>query len=355
MGILDIAHANWWITHLCAAVASLRSRGAQWSRATVFYMVISLGFLVVAQPANPERGDIRLVILSDFNASYGSLSYPVVVGEVLAYTTLWQPDLFLSAGDVIAGQSRDLPTERFTEMWAAFDHHVATPLRQADIPYAVALGNHDGSSQQQGGSYIFAREREAARTYWQQDMYQHNLSYMSREDFPFHYSFVLEGLFIVVIDASSANLDDWQRDWLLSQLSSDAAQNAEMRVVVGHLPLIGIAEGRNRAGEVITAGGELIALLQEHEVQLYISGHHHAFFPGRVGQLYLLHTGGIPARRLLGMDAARSTVQLLDIWFSPLRWEVTAFDLEDWSVVKIDDLPTSIEGINGPVWRWDLP
>ena len=118
----------------------------------------------LAQPVNPLRGDLRVVLLSDFNGSYGSADYSPAVARVLEATVrVWQPDLFLSAGDVVAGQKASLPDARFAEMWEAFDRAVARPLREAGIPYAFAVGNHDGSSGRRAdGSFVYAREREVA-------------------------------------------------------------------------------------------------------------------------------------------------------------------------------------------------
>lgn len=307
-----------------------------------------------AQPYNPERSDLRIVVLSDFNGSYGAITYAPSVLRAIEYTArLWQPELFLSAGDVVAGQNQNLPPQRFAEMWQAFDRQIALPLRQADIPYAVALGNHDASSLiRSDGSYIFAREREAAQYYWQQPMYTQNLAYIDREDFPFHFSFMTGEVFVVVIDASSARFETWQRDWLEAQLASAQAQSASLRMVVGHLPLYGIAEGRNSPGEVLTGGDDLRQLMERYQTDVYISGHHHAYYPARRGGLKLLHTGGTPARRLLGdVTPPRSTVTILDIDYANSEVRLTTFDLVTWQVIDLTELP---ERLGGGVTRWDL-
>jgi hypothetical protein len=91
--------------------------------------------------------------------------------------------------------------------------------------------------------------------------------------------------------------------------------HAPYRIVLGHLPLYPVAEGRNRAGEVLAEPDSLRALLEAYGVHLYISGHHHAYYPGRRGGLDLLASGalGDGPRPLIG-DTVPSprTVTLLD-------------------------------------------
>lgn len=308
------------------------------------------------QPAlvfDPPRGDVRLVVLADFNGPYGAVDYPAPLARAMAaITTVWLPDLLLSPGDVIAGQSHQLPDDRFAAMWAAFDTAVAEPLRAGAIAYAVAFGNHDGSSQTSGGAYVFERERGAAVDYWSSS--PPALAYQDRAGYPFDYSFThavgpaAAGLFVVILDASSSAVTRSQREWLAAQLSSPAAVEAGARVVVGHLPLVPVAQGRDRSGEYVYQGRELGALLGDGSVDLYVSGHHAAFYPGRLGDVELLFAGGIGGRRLLGTTAAPlSTVTLVDVWLAPEAegaptFVYTTFDLADFTVVDPAGLPAVV-------------
>lgn len=321
-------------------------------------LLLTLLLTVAGAQVNPERGDLRLVILSDFNGSYGSLVYSPQVERVLdAITQTWQPDLLLSAGDVVGGQNTSLPAERFAAMWRAFDAQVAAPLREAGIPYTFAVGNHDGSSLRTESDFIFQRERDAASAYWRGPLYNTNLLYQSREDFPFNYSFSFEEVFVAVWDASSATITSEQRGWLAGELSSPAAQNAELRILLGHLPLYGVSEEKNEPGEVLQDGDTLRRWLEPFNLDLYISGHHAVYYPAKVGEVTLLHSGGIGARRLLGSEAApRSAVTVLDIDYeteSP-RLRLTTFDTETFEVISLESLPERLEGLNGPLTRLDL-
>ena len=306
---------------------------------------------------SPKRGDVRIVVLGDFNGAYGSLSYDPRVEQVLsAITQTWQPDLLLSAGDVIGGQNTSLPGERFAEMWGAFDAQIARPLRAAGVPYAFATGNHDGSSLRHNSELIFQRERDAARSYWQGPLYEANLPYRSREGFPFNYSFTFGELFIVVWDASSARITEEQRGWVAQELLGPAARNAKFRILLGHLPLYGVSEEKNEPGEVLENGDELRRWLEQRGLDLYISGHHAAYYPAKVGGVTLLNSGGIGARRLLGSEAEpRSAVTLLDIDLgTDAEVRLTTFDAATLEVVSPESLPERLGGLNGPLIRYDL-
>jgi hypothetical protein len=130
-----------------------------------------------------------------------------------------------------------------------------------------------------------------------------------------------------------------------------------MRIVLGHLPLYGVAEGRNRPGEVLRDGERLREMLEAHGVHLYISGHHHAYYPAKRGNLHLLHSGGVGPRRLLGSDLPpRTTVTVMDLDLGgeePLI-RYTTFDLAGFAEIDIDALPESIDGLNGRVVRVDV-
>lgn len=304
-----------------------------------------LGATATAQPHDPPRGDQRWVVLGDFNGPYGSLTYPAPVARVLAAITgVWRPDLLLSPGDVIAGQSRSLAAADLASMWQAFDDGVAAKLRSADIPYAFAPGNHDASSLTgPGGDYQFPLDRDAAAAYWGQEMYAANLDYLERADFPFNYTFAAGRTFVAVIDASSPTVDAAQRAWLGTALASPAARSAKLRVVVGHLPLVAVAEGRDGAGEVLGDAEQLAELFSAGAVDLYISGHHAAYYPGRLGELELLFAGGIGARRLLGDDGPpRSTVTVVDVWYQPLQLVYTTYDAATLEPLAAESLPAAL-------------
>jgi hypothetical protein len=308
-----------------------RSRPPSVRRLTAVLCLLLLAAPASAQPAvDPPRGDLRVVVLGDLNGPYGATAYADAVHRaVAAIVDVWRPDLVLLPGDLVAGQSRELPDERFAAMWAAFDAAVAAPLRAAGIPYAAALGNHDASKLRDAdGAYAFARERAAAATYWSAPHHRAGLDAVALGEAPFAGSFRLGPLFVAVVDASGPVLDDHERAVLAAELASPSASSAALRWVVGHLPLLGVAEGRDRDGEVLWRAEELRDRLVTAGVDTYLSGHQGAFYAAAWGGLELLFApGAVGGRALRGTDLApRAGLLVVDIALDPLDVAVLAID-----------------------------
>lgn len=310
------------------------------------------------QRAGAAASPLRAVVFGDFNGPYGSTTYGAPVARVITrITDVWRPDIVLSAGDMVAGQKADLPDVRFAEMWQAFDAAVARPLRTAGIPYGFTLGNHDASAAKDAqGAFAFQRERDAAAAYWQAPVHRPRLDYIDGRHFPFFYSFALGGIVFTIVDASTHVIQEPQ--WVLAALGGARARAAGMRIVLGHLPLYGISEGRSKSGEVIEQGGLWRETFEAHRVDLYISGHHAAYYPAHQGRLRLLHSGGgAGARKYVGHPEipARSTVTLMQIDPHTRGVTLETYDAETGRPVEMHGLPACIDGYNGPVYRMDLP
>jgi hypothetical protein len=218
------------------------------------------------------------------------------------------------------------------------------------------LGNHDASAARgAGGRFVFQRERDAAAAYWQDPAHRPRLAYHDATRYPFSYSFVVGGIFVLVLDATSQVIQD--SPWVVAALNGPDARAAEMRIVMGHLPLYGVSEGRSKAGEVIDQGESWRATFERYGVDLYLSGHHAAYYPAHRGRLQLLHAGGVGARPYVGYPhiAARSTVTLLNILPDRRTFTVETFDVDTFRVIGLTDLPSCINGYNGPVFRIDVP
>ena len=297
-----------------------------------------LSTLLPVEHTMPQRGDVRLVIISDLNGPYRSTTYSQEVINSVRTIPEWEPDLVLSAGDMVAGQLMSLTPDDLQGLWQGFDQQIFQPIRQAGVPFAFTLGQHDGSATVQSedrpepqpligdltghippGEYIFAQERAAAQAYWtasDRDLGLEQLS--SSADFPFRYSFVQNDIFFLVWEASTSELDEIALEWAEKELSSFAAQQASMRISLGHFPLYPISTGRDRPSEYLSQGEAIRDLLETYDVHTHISGHHHAYYPGRVGELDLLYSGALGAgpRSLLGTDApALRTLTVMDIFF----------------------------------------
>ncbi|MFC6592114.1 metallophosphoesterase family protein [Deinococcus lacus] len=293
---------------------------------------------------------LRVVILSDFNGPYGSVTYPAPLGAAVRHILADPPNLVLSAGDLIAGQKPALSDAQVRAMWAGFETEVAAPLRTAGIPLAAALGNHDAAQ---------ARDRREAARYWQAHPPAAEL--LDGQDFPFQYTFRVRDtagrtLWGAVLDAPGPALRPGAVAWLRRQLTSEAAQAAQVRLVVGHLPLSGISAGKNAPGEVLRPGdaAALALALQEGGVLAYVSGHHAAAYAGRLAgpQVNVLASGGIGGRDYLGQPgSARDTVLDLELDLAGGEGRVRIRDAQTWATVPLERLPTHLSGLGGRLER----
>lgn len=304
----------------------------------------------VPAPDGADPRPLRVVVLSDLNSRYGSTEYePEVAGAVERIVGEWRPDVVLIAGDMIAGQRPALDDQRVRAMWAAFDSVVAAPLRRAGIPLAATLGNHDAS-----GHPGHERDRRLAAEYWRAR--QPAVRMLEGGQYPFHYAFTLDDVFVLVLDATTGGVaaDTAQMAWIRGALASPEARSAGRRLSIGHVPLYAVAQGRDRPGEVQDHADSLRTVLETGGVDLHISGHHHAWYPGRRGTLEILHAGalGDGARSLLGSDAPPvKTVTVLDLAGGGGALKERTYHVRGNTVELLDSgsLPRRLDGHNGPV------
>lgn len=324
-------------------------------------LLLSLAGLLACVPVRSTSGRdgaLRAVLISDLNASYGSTHYPAEVARVIDHITdTWRPDLVLVAGDMVAGQSPQLTDASVRAMWHAFDSVVAAPLRAARIPVVVTLGNHDGSAYP-----AHMRDRRMATEYWRgHAASSERLSFADQEHYPLRYTVRYGDVLIVAWDATnqeSARSGELL-DWLEQALTNPLAAQARHRVVLGHLPLYAVAEGRDRPGEVLADGDVLRRKLEDWGATLFISGHHHAYFPGRRGALELLHAGalGEGPRQLLGTSSpAHKTVSVLDFLADSVAITTYVVSAESGGLdpLPVERMPAAICSTHGWVIRRDL-
>ena len=305
----------------------------------------------------PKPKDFRIVVISDLNSQYGSTEYEPEVERAIALIPQWQPDLILCGGDMIAGQKQSLSKTQIESMWQAFDRHIAQPLREDRIPFGFTIGNHDGSGAIKEQSLIFKQERDLAKAYWLKHQSELSLNFVETANYPFYYSFQQKGIFFLVWDASTQNISEQQLAWVQQALNSDIAQQSKTKIVIGHLPLYPVAVAKNKPGEYLAQGEKLRSLLQQHQVQLYISGHHHAYYPGKKEQLELLHAGalGQGARQLINSSLSPyPSITLVDLELATSKITYTTYNAKTWELIDIKQLPTSITANNETIMRHDL-
>ncbi|MFZ9738276.1 MAG: metallophosphoesterase family protein [Prochlorotrichaceae cyanobacterium] len=308
---------------------------------------------------NPPRGDVRLVVISDLNSAYGSTDYDPEVDKGIALVPFWQPDIVVCSGDMVAGQSASLSAAQIRAMWEAFDDHIGAVLRDYQVPFGFTVGNHDASGAQgSSGGFIFQQERDLAAEYWDDPSHDPGLTFVDRFEFPFYYTFESNDIFFLVWDGSSDRIPPEKLQWVEAALGSDRAQRAKMRVVLGHLPLYGVAIGRDRPGEVLANADQLRVMLEQYDVHTYISGHQHAYYPGHRGDLQLLHTGILgsgPRPLIAGNLPPVKAITVVDINFDqPELTTYTTYNLETLELIEPETLPRFLTGHNGLILRRDL-
>ena len=306
-----------------------------------------LGQRQQASAAASSSPDLRLGLISDLNSSYGSTTYIPQVSRGLQQQLALQPALVVCAGDMVAGQKRGLSASQLDGMWESFARTVLAPVRQAGVPFLPAVGNHDGSPG-------FAADRAAVRRFWTPRLQALGLRFVDAGDFPFHYSALQNDVFWLVWDASSGRIPSSQLSWARQQLASPEARQARLRLVVGHLPLVGVSQGRDRAGETLDQAAAVQSLLEQGRVQAYISGHQHAWFPARRGQLDLIHLGAMgsgPRRLLQGSIPPQQTYTTLDINWRENSLVETTYAVASGQPVAWSRLPATLMGRTGGLNR----
>ena len=297
---------------------------------------------------------LKLGLISDLNGSYGSTSYSRAVQRGLTVLLRQQPDLVLCAGDMVAGQKRSLTNTQLKAMWAGFEQSVRSPLQEAGIALLPAIGNHDGSSQQDQGGWIYGRERQQADLFWHKHRGDLQSGFIESKRFPFQYVWRRPGLFVIVIDASSASVDSSQRRWIEAALNSTHRQPDDLCLVMGHLPLTAFSEGRARAGECITDPQGLAGLMRRGGADLVISGHHHAWYPSESMGLRLLSLGamGSGPRRIIGSSVTSPPSLTLLEWSRPSKLiRESTIDLNTMQPMAADGLPAQVSVPGFPMAR----
>lgn len=307
----------------------------------------------------PKRGDYRIAVVSDLNSEFGSVKYEYQVDSIMQrIPRMFKPNMVVCGGDMVAGQSRSLTATQLDAMWAAFDTKIATPLRNANIPFAFTVGNHDGSDG-------YPLERERTENYWKTPGKYPGMHAIDMVNYPFYFSYMDKkdgDIFYVTWDANSSIISSAELEWTKQQFASPAARNAKYRFLIGHMPLYGIAQERDSPGNVLPEPDNLRKWMEELDVHTYISGHQHAYYPGKRGKLELLNTGaaGSGPRRWLSIDKAPvNTMTLMDIFYEENKIVYTTYDIKNMDAEAMElfddkQLPEIINGFQGFVVRRDV-
>jgi len=319
-----------------------------------FLSIIAVGalfFSSYSQSIDKESKNekLKILLISDLNDSYGSVGYSKDVHDVVQKVKEIKPDLILCGGDMVAGQKRTLTRSRIDSMWTGFDEAVLGPIAALGVPFGFTMGNHDASPS-------FLLDRAASFDFWEANKEKTNLTYVDDSHYPYYFSYIKNNVFFMSWDASSSVIPEEVKSWMKQQLDSPLAKNTRARIVLGHLPLYAIVESKNKRGEVLEEADETLDFLKANKVDMYISGHQHAYYPATKEKVTLLHAGclGGGPRKIMGHDAeASKAYAILEL---PKKkgvdkMRITGYEPVSHRHILMESLPDSVSGFNGVVFK----
>lgn len=290
-----------------------------------------------------------IAFISDLNGRYGSTSYDDRVTDAISVIVRLQPDLVISGGDMVAGQKQPkLGRDRLEQMWQGFNQTVADPLERAGIPLAVTAGNHDGSAFPE-----FAVERQQFELQWRGRVPEVDI--LPGSEWPRRYAARMGSVLLLAFDGTlPGRLPDTER-LFLERMLQQYGNSATATIVFSHLPMWPLTRGREH--EIID-DPDLLASLHRNGVDVYASGHHHAFFAG-TDDAGMVHLGigalGGNARAFSGMGSRQpfsfAVLTLEHGEVSVTTRAAPAFQEE----VPATQLPVAITGPLGTLRRMDGP
>ncbi len=296
--------------------------------------------------------ELKIMVISDLNDSYGSVTYSKEVDSVIRRIAQIKPDIILCGGDMVAGQKASLTEERLAEMWQSFNQNILKPIDSLKIPFGFTMGNHDASPS-------FLKDRAAAKYFWDDHLPSSNLTFVDRSHYPFYFSYIKNNVFFMSWDASAAEIEPEVMLWMKEQLKSKVAKKSRLRILLGHLPLYAIVADKNKVGEVNADADATLDFFKKNGVDLYISGHQHAYFPAHKKGVRLFNSGALGGgpRPILGHDKpAKKAYAIIEVPVkSAKQFLFNAFMPETDEPILLNSLPDFVQGFNGVIKRIDIP
>ena len=296
-------------------------------------------FYVPYHPQPAQNSSIkRIAVISDINGGYGSTEYgnqvTKAVNKIISLDP--KPDLLIITGDMVAGQYKGLD---YRAMWRAFHNVVTIPI------IAVTPGNHDASAYKP-----YQEERAVFVEQWKK--YKPTLNYLDQLYYPLYYSFSMGNVLFISLDATKVGPISWdQKRWLQQQLTIH--NNYKHKIVFGHLPLYPFTQDRE---EDILWDAELMRILKDHKVNVFLSGHHHGYYPGMVNGIHMVSQGclGGGPRKLIG-DSNRSKRAITLIDFSGDGYTIEALKENSFTTyIDRQSLPETLNYQGMVVYRDDV-
>ncbi len=287
---------------------------------------------------------LKICVISDLNSSYGSTNYADEVKSVIGRLNEIKPDLILCAGDMVAGQKSSLTEDNISAMWNSFKNAVLNPINELKIPFGFTIGNHDASP-----SYLL--DRTLSQKFWLENKIATGLNFVDSSNYPFYYSYIKDDVFLMSWDAAGAKVNPEIYQWMEEQLSTKQAQKAKLRILIGHLPLYAIVDSKNKVGEVNEDPEKALKFFKKHGIDLYISGHQHAFYPAIKEGIRFLNAGCIgdgPRKLIANKTEAVKTYTIIKIpKRKALNFTYNTYDAKHNLEIDVKSLPDSVAGFNG--------
>ena len=306
--------------------------------------LLLFAFTSLSWQETAQTKTIKIAVISDLNSSYGSTVYHPDVAATLKALDSIKPDLILCGGDMVAGQKASLSKAQLQSMWNSFDNNVLKPIQGMKVPFAFTVGNHDASPNYQD-------DRQTAQEFWSTKRNKLGLKFVDDSHFPFYFSYQQNGIFFISWDAAGAKVNQEVFTWMEKQLQSKIAKQAKLRVLLGHLPLYAIVASKNKVGEVLADNENTADFFKKNGIDLYISGHQHAYYPAHQKQLRLLNTGciGEGPRPLLGHDSpATRAYTIIEVPANdPNMFNYKSYIPSTGKQIELSQLPDSVVGFNG--------
>lgn len=306
--------------------------------------LLLVSILFVSWLDKPKQKTIKIAVISDLNSSYGSTEYHADVYATLKELDSIKPDIILCGGDMIAGQKASITEEQTKAMWTSFDKIILKPIQQMKIPFGFTVGNHDASPS-------YPQDRKLSKEFWLCQQQHLGLNFVDQTNFPFYFSYQQNDIFFISWDAAGSKVNTEVFDWMKKQLQSKTAKKAKLRILLGHLPLYAIVTSKNKAGEVLADNENTATFFKQNGIDLYISGHQHAYYPAFTDNLRLLNLGciGEGPRPLLGdskpATRAYTIIEIPEKHTKNFSYKTYIPNIK--KSIELTHLPDSVIGFNG--------
>jgi 3',5'-cyclic AMP phosphodiesterase CpdA len=221
-----------------------------------------------------RRIPLRIAHISDIHAGEVTFQHEVMA-RVIQKINAMQPDIVIVAGDLTAAGYQDEYIE------------AAGILAQIEAPKLVIPGNHDARNV---GWVHFERYFGKRYSRYRQDF-----------DPPRAERLQSTGFTVVGVDSSEPDVDEGRvgrdrYDWIVAQFDDPE----DIKIFAIHHHLVSVP-GTGRERNIVTDAGDLLAHLNQLDIDLVLSGHKHVPFFWGVNGMLLANSGTCSTKRLRGL------------------------------------------------------